>query len=137
MVKDQTIKQMADSLRALVRQIDISGATDEHGHPIKNLQALEDVRIALSAYESGPAGTRYRAAVHSFDLVMPDDDRTDVYCAELCAEDTVLWRSPYCNSRFRSLRELAAILSHEVITNDLAGMLHAIADALAKEAEDG
>lgn len=39
------------ALRDLVRQIEISGAIDDYGHPMKNLRALAVARAALAKAE--------------------------------------------------------------------------------------
>lgn len=38
---------LLSALETLVRQIEISGAVDDHGHPLTNLQALEDARALI------------------------------------------------------------------------------------------
>jgi hypothetical protein len=38
------------ALQNLVHQVEISNAVDDHGHALKNLQALEDARKAIAVY---------------------------------------------------------------------------------------
>ena len=45
------VDDLAGALRELVRQVKISGAMDEHGHDLKNLQAVHMARAALARTE--------------------------------------------------------------------------------------
>ena len=44
--------QVLTALEELVRQIDLSGATDNHGHELKNLKALVDAKTVISKARS-------------------------------------------------------------------------------------
>ena len=43
----ERIIHLEQALRELANQVEISGAVDDHGHPLKNLQALVDARALL------------------------------------------------------------------------------------------
>lgn len=40
-----------DTLKALVHQIDLGKAVDDHGHELKNLKALNDAKIIIARIE--------------------------------------------------------------------------------------
>lgn len=42
-----------EALRELVRQVEISGGIDDHGHPMANLAVLADARAALAKAKGG------------------------------------------------------------------------------------
>ncbi len=64
--------EMYAALAELAHQVEISGAIDDHGHPIKNLRALTVAREALAKAEGRAPEMFTPAEVEALDNIDPD-----------------------------------------------------------------